>query len=92
MVYDVHHHRCNPDELSIEEATASAITTWNREPLFHISSPKETWDGKNPRPHAEYIDVKDFPLFWKELDITVEIEAKHKECAIESLREELGLL
>ncbi|MDA1164414.1 MAG: UV DNA damage repair endonuclease UvsE, partial [Planctomycetota bacterium] len=39
LVYDVHHHRCNPDDLSIEEATEQALATWDREPLFHISSP-----------------------------------------------------
>lgn len=45
LVYDVHHHRCNQDDLSVEEATEQAIATWNREPLFHISSPIEGWKG-----------------------------------------------
>ena len=48
FVYDVHHHRCNPDGMSVEEATKKALATWNREPLFHISSPIEGWDGPNP--------------------------------------------
>ena len=39
LVYDVHHHRCLPDTLSIEAATQASLETWNREPLFHISSP-----------------------------------------------------
>lgn len=30
LVYDVHHHRCNPDGLSVEEATGLAGETWHR--------------------------------------------------------------
>ena len=48
LVYDVHHHRCNPDGLSIAEVTNQAMATWNREPLFHISSPLEGWKGPKP--------------------------------------------
>ena len=39
LVYDLHHHRCLPDGLSIKDATHQVMKTWNREPLFHISSP-----------------------------------------------------
>ena len=49
FVYDVHHHRCTPDGMSVEEATRQALATWNREPLFHISSPIEGWNGPKPR-------------------------------------------
>ena len=51
FVYDVHHHRCHRDELSEGEATAQAVATWNREPLFHISSPLEGWEGPKPERH-----------------------------------------
>jgi len=30
LVYDVHHHRCKPDGLSVEEATILAGGTWQR--------------------------------------------------------------
>ena len=66
LVYDVHHHRCNPDGLSVEEATQVSVETWDRvskEPYFHISSPAMGWDAKNPRKHADYIDLNDFPDF-----------------------------
>lgn len=89
LVYDGHHHRCNQDELSIEEATTEAISTWNREPLFHISSPIGGWEGKNPQQHHDFIDVCDFPDCWKDLDLTVEVEAKAKEVAILQLMESL---
>lgn len=82
LVYDVHHHRCNRDELSVEEATTQAIATWDREPLFHISSPLDGWDGPRPERHHDLIDVQDFPDCWRDLDLTVEVEAKAKEVAV----------
>jgi len=85
LVYDVHHHRCLPDGLSVEEATSRALKTWDREPLFHISSPREGWGGKNPQWHHDYINIKDFPRCWRGLDITIEVEAKAKELAVKKL-------
>lgn len=86
LVYDVHHHRCHSDRWSIEAATTAAMTTWNREPLFHISSPMEGWDGPKPERHHDYIDEKDFPDCWRQQTITVEVEAKAKELAVKKLR------
>lgn len=82
FVYDVHHHRCNSDWLSVAAATKKALQTWDCEPLFHISSPKEGWDGANPLRHHDYIDPNDFPEEWQKLDITVDVEAKAKELAV----------
>lgn len=89
LVYDVHHHRCRPDGLSIEQATSAACATWNREPLFHVSSPLAGWEGPEPRRHHDYIDIADFPDCWQRLDLTVEVEAKAKELAVLRLRDEL---
>lgn len=89
LVYDVHHHRCNPDGLSIEQVTRKALKTWNREPLFHLSSPIEGWGGPNPMRHHDFIDVADFPACWRGKAITVEVEAKAKEVAVARLREDL---
>jgi UV DNA damage endonuclease len=89
LVYDVHHHRCHADELSIEDATKLATATWNREPLFHISSPLEGWDGAKPERHHDFIDIRDFPKCWRRKEITVEVEAKAKEVAVAKLRNEL---
>ena len=50
FVYDVHHHRCLPDGLTTEEVTERALATWSREPLFHLSSPKDGWQSANPAP------------------------------------------
>jgi UV DNA damage endonuclease len=81
LVYDVHHHRCNQDDLSIQEATEQAIGTWNRQPMFHISSPLEGWDGPKPRRHHDFIDLRDLPDCWRGRPLTVEVEAKAKELA-----------
>ena len=89
LVYDVHHHRCLPDGNRVETITELAIGTWNREPLFHLSSPKNGWETGNPRNHHDYIDVNDFPSCWINLDITVEVEAKAKELAVLKLKKDL---
>ena len=85
FVYDVHHHRCHPDGLSVEEVTARALATWSREPLFHLSSPKAGWNGGNPRPHHDFIDPADIPSCWLPHRLTVEVEAKAKELALARL-------
>lgn len=90
FTYDVHHHRCLPDSLTVEAATRAALDTWDREPLFHISSPLERRDKQTHRRHADYVDVEDFPESWRGLDITVDVEAKAKELAVEKLRKDLA--
>ena len=83
LVYDVHHHRCNPDGLSIAEATREAALTWQgREPWLHISSPALGWSNGDPRPHAEYIKPSDVPREWLGIRATVDVEAKQKELAV----------
>lgn len=89
LVYDVHHHRCNPDGLSVEQATDRAADTWRgREPWCHISSPREGW-GPKPRPHADYIDPADVPACWHARTMTVDVEAKAKEKAVVRLMRDL---
>lgn len=85
FVYDVHHHRCHADGLTIEEVTERTLTTWNREPLFHLSSPRDGWQASNPRPHHDFIDPRDLPTCWPGLRLTVEVEAKAKEMALQRL-------
>ena len=92
LIYDVHHHRCNPDSLTIEEATVHAGETWKgvgREQYCHISSPRTGWASGTPRPHADYIEPGDVPDFWLEREMTVDVEAKAKELAVVRLMEEL---
>ncbi|MFO0958598.1 MAG: UV DNA damage repair endonuclease UvsE [Isosphaeraceae bacterium] len=90
LVYDVHHHRCHPDDLTAEEATREAASTWDREPLVHISSPLDGWHGPRPERHHDFIDIADFPDGWRAMDLTVEVEAKAKEAAVLKLMAELN--
>jgi UV DNA damage endonuclease len=89
FVYDVHHHRCLPDGLSEAEVTRRALRTWDREPLFHVSSPLKGWQGDKPNRHHDYLDVADLPDMWLDLTITVDVEAKAKEVAIGRLMADL---
>jgi UV DNA damage endonuclease len=89
FVYDVHHHRCLPDQLAVEDVTKTALKTWDREPLFHISSPKFGWQGAKLNLHHDFIAIRDFPECWRNLNITVEVEAKAKELAVKKLRDQL---
>lgn len=91
LVYDVHHHRCLPDGMTVDAATAAAVETWGGcEPLFHISSPIEGWAGRLPSRHHDYIDPADFPDSWRGLKVTVEVEAKAKELAVLKLKKDLN--
>ena len=90
LVYDVHHHRCLPDGLAVDEATRLALETWDSKPMFHISSPIEGWGGPRPQRHHDFINPADFPDSWRSLDITVEVEAKAKELAVLRLKDELA--
>jgi UV DNA damage endonuclease len=90
LVYDVHHHRCLSDGLSIEEVTELAADTWRgREQYAHLSSPKGGWEGPNVRAHADYIDPADFPDAWRGRTMTVDVEAKAKERAVLAIKEAL---
>ncbi len=84
IIYDVHHHRCHPDGLSVDEATAVMVESWRgREPYAHLSSPRDGWTAPNPRPHAAHVDPADVPESWLTLPrITVDVEAKDKERAV----------
>ena len=91
FVYDVHHHKCYSDSWSIEKATQEALSTWNREPLFHISSPIDGWQGPKPNRHHDMIDPNDFPECWESIpNFTLEIEAKAKEVAVLAFRKFLS--
>jgi UV DNA damage endonuclease len=92
LVYDVHHHRCNPDGLDVETATNLSTDTWRgREPWMHLATARDGATAANPRPHADYIDPADFPGEWVNRTITVDVEAKAKDAAIVALRDALAV-
>lgn len=88
LIYDVHHHRCNPDDLNVEAATDLALTTWCARatlPLMHLSSPRIPWGEGDPRPHADFVDPLDIPRCWSGINAIVDVEAKAKERAVMEL-------
>jgi UV DNA damage endonuclease len=90
LVYDVHHHRCNPDSLDVETATRRAAESWGaREAYFHVSSPRNGAET-DQRPHADYVAPGDVPASWHEMRVTVDVEAKAKERAVLALRDALA--
>lgn len=92
MTYDVHHHRCLTDDLSLEEASTACLRSWeklHREPYFHLSSPRNGYSSSNPQPHADYVSFDDFPAEWRNFDATVDVEAKAKELAVLRLQNDL---
>ena len=56
--------------------------------MFRISSPIEGWKGVKPKRHHEFIDAKDCPVSWHDLDSTVAVEAK--EVAVLKLRKQVA--
>lgn len=92
LIYDAHHHRVMPSALTEEEATEFAIATWgDREPYFHLSSPRDGWESNDARPHHDMIEPTDWPDAWTALweagvRFTVDIEAKAKERAVLGVR------
>jgi UV DNA damage endonuclease len=87
-VLDAHHQHVITGDLSIEEATDWALATWgDREPYFHVSSPRDGWSSGDPRPHADYLDPADVPEYWRSIPkLTVDVEAKAKERAVLAIR------
>lgn len=93
LVYDVHHHRANPDDLTVADATSAAAETWaprQQTPWMHISSPRDGWTATDVRPHADMIDPADLPIAWLDMDLIVDVEAKAKERAVVALARALG--
>jgi UV DNA damage endonuclease len=75
--------RCAPPRRG--RGATPALGPFAREPYFHVSSPRDGWDAKNPRPHADHVDPADVPPVWALMDLTVDVEAKEKERAVLAL-------
>ena len=61
LVYDVHHHRCNPDALDVDEVTARRRDVGDARAVLPRSSPRAGFGGGDLRPHADYVDPADVP-------------------------------
>ncbi len=94
MVFDVHHHLCNPDGLTVEELLGPVFNTWENQslpPKIHYSTPKSQ---SSIRSHADYVDSEsfyEFLLIAKKLNrnFDVMLEAKNKDVALLKLMDDL---
>ena len=81
IVFDYHHHMCNPGNLSERDALALAISTWyNVKPCTHYSESAQDEGRAAPlRAHSRYIykKIDDYGF-----DIDCIVEAKAKEQAV----------
>lgn len=95
VVFDLHHHMMNHNREDWHEDWARVVHTWESSLLpvkMHISSPRE---GKDPRAHADFIDVDDFLSFLKKIkgsvpQIDCMIEAKKKDESLFQLMRDLS--
>ena len=93
VVFDYHHHLCNPSNKSLEEILFSVLNTWKERPKMHFSSPKSKVK-REIRSHHDYIDSDKFIQFLEclknlDTDIDIMIEAKKKDEALFRLVREL---
>jgi UV DNA damage endonuclease len=102
VVFDLHHHRCNPGRLEAGEALAAACATWGAvRPKAHLSSPRtelrSVGRGRDARPKPPLLDQHaDFATPWDLAalvgrapgPIDVVVEAKAKDLAVLWLREQ----
>ncbi len=93
VIFDYHHHYCNPSPTSIEDILPRVVDTWTTTPKMHFSSPKSKLK-KEMRSHHDYINSNEFIKFLGylkklEKDIDIMIEAKKKDEAMFRLIREL---
>ena len=92
IVFDFHHHDCNPGEYSHLESLDLAVSTWPEgiKPIVHFSSPRKIEDPKSKiQAHADYI-YKGIDTFGHDVDIM--LEAKMKEKALLEYRKKYSIL
>ena len=93
FVFDLHHHKMNP-QGDFEEKWERIAETWEHSLLpvkVHLSSPR---DMKNPKAHADYVEVAEIMEIAKVnrgyvQQIDVMLEAKQKDSAVFRMAEEL---
>jgi UV DNA damage endonuclease len=104
VVFDLHHHRCNPRSLETAEALTAAYATWGAvRPKAHLSSPRTelriVGRGKAARLVPPLLDQHaDFATPWDLAELLrlapgpldVVVEAKAKDLAVLWLRDQLA--
>jgi UV DNA damage endonuclease len=105
VVFDLHHHRCNPahGREDVRAALTAALNTWPAgvRPKVHVSSPRTEFRsvGGRQRPplldqHADFLSPWDLLTLLDAADrpLDVMVEAKAKDLAVLSVRRALDRL
>jgi UV DNA damage endonuclease len=82
ITFDFHHHRCNPDHHTEEEALKLCLSTWNGFlPLTHYSDSKKIFEDSSAKDvaHSDWIYNK---INTYGIDFSIELEVKMKELAL----------
>jgi len=90
ITFDFHHHKCNPDHHTEEEALSLCLSSWgSTRALTHYSDSKKLFEDISARDvaHSDWIWTKEIPTYGKDFD--VELEVKMKEKALMKLRESI---
>lgn len=89
LVFDFHHHKFCPGEMTEEEAFRAAIATWPAgvRPVVHWS---ESQAGRRPHAHSDYIKGP-IRLHGCDGEVDVMIESKAKEKALLAYRDGLPI-
>jgi UV DNA damage endonuclease len=89
IVFDFHHYKFCPGELTQEQALRAAVATWPQgvRPVVHWS---ESQRGRKPHAHSDYVRGPIF-LHGLEAEVDVMIESKCKERALLAYRDGLPI-
>jgi len=93
IVFDYHHHKCQKDPMSEEDALKLAASTWSQgiKPVVHYSESKALHESDSkikPQAHSDY--VNGLPNLY-EVDVDIMIEAKQKELTLLRIREQINM-
>lgn len=81
ITFDFHHHKCNPDSLTEEEALSLCLSSWGSiTPLTHYSDSRKLFEDISARDvaHSDWIWVNELPTYGREFDIELEVKMKEK--------------
>lgn len=90
ITFDFHHHRCNPDHQTEEEALSLCLSSWGSvKAITHYSDSRKLFEDISAKDvaHSDWIWVKELPTYGKSFDI--ELEVKMKELALLKLIKEI---
>lgn len=90
ITFDFHHHRCNPDHHTEEEALSLCLSSWgDTKAITHYSDSRKLYEDISAKDvaHSDWIWIKELPTYGKSFDI--ELEVKMKELALLKLIKEI---